>query len=184
MTAGAGRTGADSGNAPLELVMLAPVVLFLIGLVIAAGRITLAQGAVAAAARSAAREASISLSAATARQAAISTAVGTLSGDGLNCRPVVRLDLAGFAVPPGRSAMVSATVICTVRLSDLLVPGLPGSRTLRASFASPLDPYRSRALGPGPPRRVTAPSHLAAQNPGPEAGRGRGPGTRRRGARR
>jgi hypothetical protein len=24
------------------------------------------------------------------------------------------------------------------------VPGLPGSKTLRASFASPLDPYRAR----------------------------------------
>jgi len=41
-------------------------------------------------------------------------------------------------------AHVSASVTCVVRLSDLLVPGLPGSKTLRASFTSPLDPYRSR----------------------------------------
>jgi hypothetical protein len=36
-------------------------------------------------------------------------------------------------------------VTCTVRLADLLVPGLPGSRTLTSTFVSPLDPYRSRA---------------------------------------
>jgi hypothetical protein len=39
---------------------------------------------------------------------------------------------------------VSATVTCTVSLSDLLVPGLPGSRTLTATFTSPLDPFRER----------------------------------------
>jgi hypothetical protein len=39
-------------------------------------------------------------------------------------------------------------VTCTVSLSDLLVPGIPGSRRLTARFTSPLDPYRSRAGGP------------------------------------
>ena len=51
----------DAGNAALELVILAPVILFLLGLVIAAGRTSVAQGSVAAAARDAARQASISL---------------------------------------------------------------------------------------------------------------------------
>jgi Flp pilus assembly protein TadG len=48
------RRDRDAGNAALELVILAPVILFLLGLVIAAGRTSVAQGSVAAAARDAA----------------------------------------------------------------------------------------------------------------------------------
>ena len=51
------RGRADSGNAALELVVLAPVLLALLGLVIAAGRTSVAQGSVDAAARDAARQA-------------------------------------------------------------------------------------------------------------------------------
>lgn len=146
------RTGAspraDVGNAPLELLILAPVILALIGLVIAAGRISVAQGSVDAAARDAARQASISLTPAAGRQAALSTANAALRADGLRCKPVVRLDLEpGFSTPLGQPAQVSASVSCSVPLSDLLVPGMPGSRILTARFTSPLDPYRSRALG-------------------------------------
>ena len=164
--AGVGNADAgvgDRGNAPLELVILAPIIVFLIGLVIAAGRTSIAQGAVAAAARDAARQASIALSASQARQAAQSTARAALSGDGLRCRPIVTVNLAGFAVPAGLPAQVRATVSCTVRLSDLIVPGLPGWRTLRATFTSPLDPYRSRVLGLGglgrPAGAGTSPGH-------------------------
>ena len=136
----------DDGTASLELVILAPIILALIGLVIAAGRAAIAQGSVDAAARDAARQASISLSPAAARQAALSSALAALRADGLGCRPVVRLYLAGFSAPPGQPARVSASVSCVVPLSGLLAPGVPGSRTLTARFASPLDPYRSRAI--------------------------------------
>jgi hypothetical protein len=139
------RPGTDCGTAPLELVILAPVVLALIGLVIAAGRTSIAQGSVDAAARDAARQASISLSPAAARQAALSSASAALRADGLDCKPVVQLDLSGFSAPLGRPAQVSATVSCTVPLSGLLAPGVPGAKTLTARFISPLDPYRSRA---------------------------------------
>jgi Flp pilus assembly protein TadG len=134
----------DAGNAALELVILAPVILFLLGLVIAAGRTSVAQGSVAAAARDAARQASISLTPGAAETAAVSSAQAALDQDGLNCDPVVRVSVAGFGVPVGEPATVRATVICRVSLSSLLVPGLPGSRTLRATFTSPLDPYRGR----------------------------------------
>ena len=141
----AGTTAGEHGNAALELLVLAPVILALIGLVIAAGRTSVAQGSVDAAARDAARQASISLNPSAARQAALSSAYAALRADGLHCRPVVTLDLAqGFGTPLGQPAQVSASVRCTVRLSDLLVPGVPGTRTLTARFTSPLDPYRSR----------------------------------------
>jgi Flp pilus assembly protein TadG len=136
--------GSDAGNAALELVVLAPVLLFVLGLVIAAGRTSMAQGAVAAAARDAARQASISLTPAAAQAAALSSASAALSQDDLKCTPVVNVDTSQFSIPVGEPATVTATVTCNVRLSGLLVPGLPGSQTLTATFTSPLDPYRER----------------------------------------
>ena len=138
------RRDLDAGNAALELVILAPVILFLLGLVIAAGRTSVAQGSVAAAARDAARQASISLTPAAAQTAALSSARAALGQDGLNCDPVVTVNVSGFGVPVGEPANVQATVTCRVSLSSLVVPGMPGSRTLRATFSSPLDPYRGR----------------------------------------
>lgn len=136
--------GRDAGNAALELVVLAPVLIFVLGLVIAAGRTSTAQGAVDAAARDAARQASISLTPAAAQAAALSSASAALGQDDLRCAPVVSVDTSQFSVPVGQPATVTATVTCNVRLSDLLVPGLPGSHTLTATFTSPLDPYRER----------------------------------------
>ena len=136
--------GRDDGNAALELVVLAPVLLFLLGLVVAAGRTSIAQGSVDAAARDAARQASISLTPGAAQAAALSSARSALSQDGLDCNPVVTVNTAQFSVPVGEPATVTATVSCQVPLSDLLVPGLPGSRTLHFTFTSPLDPFRER----------------------------------------
>lgn len=136
--------GRDEGNAALELVVLAPVLLFVLGLVVAAGRTSIAQGSVDAAARDAARQASISLTPEAAQAAALSSAKSALGRDGLDCNPVVTVNTAQFSVPVGQPATVTATVSCQVPLSDLLVPGLPGSRTLSFTFTSPLDPFRER----------------------------------------
>ncbi len=135
---------ADDGNAALELVILAPVLLGLLGLVIAAGRTTIAQGSVDAAAMDAARQASISLTPAVAQGAGQASARAALQQDGIDCAPVVVVDTSQFATPPGEPATVTATVSCTVSLSSLSLPGVPGSARLQASFTSPLDIYRSR----------------------------------------
>jgi Flp pilus assembly protein TadG len=142
--AAAPRGRAEDGNAALELVILAPVLLGLLGLVIAAGRTTIAQGSLEAAARDAARQASISLSAAAAQSTGQASAQAALRHDGLDCAPVVVIDTSQFATPPGEPATATATVSCTVSLSSLALPGLPGSARLAASFTSPLDIYRSR----------------------------------------
>jgi Flp pilus assembly protein TadG len=140
-----GRPDGSAGNAPLELIILTPVLLALIALIIAAGRTVIAQNSVAAAARDAARQASIARTAGDARVNARSGALSELAQQGLHCTSTsVQLNLAGFAVPPGLPASVSATVRCQVSLADLALPGLPGSRTLVATFSSPLDPYRGR----------------------------------------
>jgi Flp pilus assembly protein TadG len=138
------RRSADDGNAALELVILAPVLLCLLELVIAAGRTTIAQGAVDAAARDAARQASISLTPAAAQAAAEVSARAALRNDGLDCVPVVVIDISQFGTLPGHPAVVTATVSCTVPLARLAIPGLPGNARLQGAFASPLDTYRSR----------------------------------------
>lgn len=138
---------ADDGNAALELVILAPVLLGLLVLVIAAGRVAIAQSAVNAAARDAARQASISLTPAAAEAAARESARALLRSDGLDCIPVVVTDTSQFGIPPGHPAAVTATVSCTVALADLALPGLPGGVRLQAVFTSPLDIYRSRGTG-------------------------------------
>ena len=144
----AGRTRAnraDSGNAALELVILAPILLALLSLVIAAGRTTVAQGSVDAAARDAARQASIALTPAGAQTAGLVSARAALLQDGLDCSPAVVIDTSQFtSVPVGRPAAVTAVVICAVPLANLALPGLPGTASLSARFTSPLDTYRSR----------------------------------------
>jgi hypothetical protein len=142
---GLGSQAAQRGTAALELVILAPVLLALVGLVIAAGRTSIARGSVDAAARDAARQASIALTPQAALAAAAASARSALAGDGLDCHPVLRLDLGQFeTVPAGQPASVTATVSCTVPLARLALPGLPGAVTLTATFTSPLDVYRSR----------------------------------------
>jgi Flp pilus assembly protein TadG len=135
---------ADDGSAALELVVLAPVLLGLLGLVIAAGRTTIAQASVDAAARDAARQASISLTPAAAQEAGQASGSAALRQDGLACVPVIVVDTNQFSIPPGQPATVTATVSCTLSLASLAVPGLPGTARLQASFTSPLDVYRSR----------------------------------------
>ena len=141
----------DRGVAALELVILAPAILLLICFMIAVGRTSIAQGAVDAAARAAARQASIAPNLGAAQQAAYTGAATALSGDGLDCHPIVKLpDIrSAFESPVGQSAEIHAFVVCRVRLSDLAIPGTPGSLRLTASFTSPLDPFRSRDLGNG-----------------------------------
>jgi Flp pilus assembly protein TadG len=145
------RPRGDRGNAALELVILAPVIVLLIGMVVAAGRTTIAQGSVDAAARDAARQASIARSPQQALAAAQDSASAELAGENLNCAPVIEmpgLD-AAFATPAGQPASITATISCTVSLSNLLVPGLPGSKQLTGTFTSPLDPFRGRSPGSG-----------------------------------
>ena len=135
----------DGGSASLELVLVTPALLGLLGLLILAGRVALASNSVEQAADEAARSASISRTAAGARGAADDGARRALAQQNLRCSSVtVTVDTTGFAVPVGVPARVRATVTCRVNLSDLALPGFPGARTVTATAVSPLDTYRER----------------------------------------
>lgn len=139
------RQEREAGSASLEIVVLAPALLLFVFLVIFAGRWALAQQAVQAAASEAARAASIARSAGEAGGSATSAAATSLTNQKVRCATqTVSVDTSGFAVPVGTPATVAATVTCVVDMSDLALPGVPGSRTLTSTMISPLDTFRSR----------------------------------------
>lgn len=150
-------TQSDRGNVTLEAVIIAPVLIMLAGVIIAAGRVMIAGGSIEAAARDAARQASLARDPASARTQALASAQAALRNEGLQCTPSVQVDTSGFGRRVGTPAVVRVNIACTVHLSDLVVAGMPGSRSLRASAISPIDPYRGRppgfpaAGGPFPP---------------------------------
>lgn len=129
----------------LELAVLAPAVLLLLGLVVLAGRVQVAAGVVEHAAAAAARDASLARTPDAARAAATGTATVTLTGHGITCQTQdITVDTTGFDVPLGSPAQVRVTLRCTVTFADVALPGLPGSRTLTAQATSVLDTYRGR----------------------------------------
>ena len=136
----------DRGSTTLELVVWAPGLLLIIGLLIVAGRVNNANAAVEQAATDAARTASSARTAAGARDMAQASAEKTLAAQGLQCTTTtIVVDTSGFATRPGQVATVTATVTCPVRLSDLAVPGLPGTRTVSHSATSSIDTFRERS---------------------------------------
>lgn len=131
----------ERGSGALEAAIIMPVMLLFIAMVIAAGRVVVAHNSVAAAAGAAARAASMERDSGTANAAASSVATATLSNS--YCAPNVSIT-GNFNAPVGTASTVSATVSCQVGLSDLVLPGLPGSVTIRSSNTSVIDRYRGR----------------------------------------
>lgn len=139
------RRRGERGSASLELVVIAPVLLVFIGVLIYGGRLALAGQAVQQAADEAARTASISRSQDEADRTAAKSARATLAQQDLDCTVVrVHVDTSGFNAPLGQDASVTATVTCPVRVGDLAVPGLPGTKTVTATAVSPIDTWRER----------------------------------------
>jgi Flp pilus assembly protein TadG len=137
---------ADPGSATIELAILAPALLALLGLVIVAGRISAAGSAVDQAAAAAARAASIARDARAAHAGAERSARDSLRDQGVTCQPLTSsVDTRGFAVAVGSPSSVTVSVRCAVPLAALAVPGMPGSRTVTATMTSPIDRFRGRS---------------------------------------
>ena len=135
----------DRGSTSLELVVIAPALLALAALVIAAGRIALAEQSVQSAAWQAARDTTLQRTPAAGAVAGRNTAARILTSENLSCVETgVAVDAAALALPVGRSGAVAVEVTCRVRLSDLGLPGLLGSKTLRATATTASDPWTAR----------------------------------------
>ena len=138
------RGKGDHGVVTTELVIVMPVLICLLFLVIAAGRLTDAKSDVVGAASDAARVASLQQSAGAARAQAQAAATDTVSGENLNCKggPAVATEF----LPRGefeRGATVHVEVTCTVDTRDLTFIGLPLSVTLFEEAWEPIDAHRS-----------------------------------------
>jgi Flp pilus assembly protein TadG len=137
--------GDDRGSSTLELAIWGPVLLIIIGLLIVGGRIALAGNAVQSAAFAAAREATIARDSSQAQSNGEAGANFSLNSNGINCiSRSVSVDTSAFNQPLGTAGNVTATLTCTVNLSDAAVPGLPGAVNITRTATSPVDPYRQR----------------------------------------
>ncbi|GAA1863488.1 TadE/TadG family type IV pilus assembly protein [Myceligenerans crystallogenes] len=136
----------ERGNMAINTAVILPMLLLIGALLIMAGRMVLAQGAVQAAANEAARSASISRTASTAEVSASQTAVSTLENSGVFCASTkVTPLLDAFLLPLGTVGEVRIEVLCTVPLADLGLPGAPGAVEMTATGTSVLDAYRGRS---------------------------------------
>ena len=143
MTQDTGPTGprprTERGSASVELVLLTPVLVGMLCLVAAFGRVQNAHADIDAAARDAARAASIERTPTAARLAGERAAMAGLNAEGYRCDPlVVAVDTAGFAA----DAVVDVTIACSLRLSEVTGMGIPASTTLTARFSEPIDRFR------------------------------------------
>jgi Flp pilus assembly protein TadG len=134
------------GAASVELVILVPVLVLMLAVLVAGGRLWFARASVVEASQSAARAASLARSSGEARDAGRRAGSRILATDGLRCAgDSVSVDTGAFGVPVGTPATVTASVTCRVPLADLSLPGMPGSITVRSTGAAALDTYRARS---------------------------------------
>ena len=156
-----GRARGDPGSESVELAILLPIGVLILAMLVVGARIALAGERISGVAGIAARDASIARSPADAESIATSSATAALADDNLHCTKItVTVDTSGFSAPPGTGAATTVNVWCTVDLSDIGVPGLPGSKTLHDAASSPLDPARDLSLGLG--NSTAAPTGEAA----------------------
>jgi Flp pilus assembly protein TadG len=135
----------EDGSSSVSFVLIAPALVFVIGFLIFAGRISIAGNVVESSAAAAARDASLARTEGGSVANASDAARRVVSQQGVNCSSInVDIDTSGLRVPLGRIGTVRATVTCLADLSDIGIPGIPGSKTLTSTASSPVDAYRQK----------------------------------------
>lgn len=140
------RDQNERGSAAIEAAIGVPAFMLFVGLIIFGGRTATTHEAVQSAAADAARTASIARTSTEAQSEGARAARESLANQQIQCRSVtIEVSTDGFATPVGEPAAVEVTVACRLDLSDLSVPGVPGSRVIRAQMSSPIDTWRERS---------------------------------------
>ena len=121
---------------------MTPIVVVILLLVVALGRYAHGKRLVEQAAAAAARAASLASTSSRAQDRALQAASGSLSDAGVSCASMsTAVDTSSFRA----GGTVIVTVTCTADLSGLTLAGVPGSATMSASGAAPLENYRQYA---------------------------------------
>lgn len=135
----------ERGNSSVSFVMIAPALVLVIGFLIFAGRISIAGNVVESAAAAASRDASLARTQAGSVANATEAAKRVITQQGISCTSInVAIDTSGLRAPLGQLGTMRATVTCQANLSDIGIPGIPGSKTLTSTASSPVDAYRQR----------------------------------------
>ncbi|WP_432564534.1 TadE/TadG family type IV pilus assembly protein [Kineococcus sp. SYSU DK003] len=127
----------DRGSVALEFTLVAPALLLLVLLLLGYARVAQVSATLDTGVRDAARAATTSRSAQAAQHRAYAVVAAAVGPGGCADSLVVE-QVGDFA--PGRPVTITARCSCSV--ADLGLPGLPGTLSVRSSFASPLDPNR------------------------------------------
>lgn len=138
-------TRGDKGATAVEMALLTPVVIMLIGSFSYGYRFWTARAGVQSAAAAAARAASLATSPDAGSAVAQQVALANLDTLGVTCRShAITSDTADLASPAGTSGAVRVTVTCAVSMSDLVLPGTPGALTVTRSAQESVDTFRER----------------------------------------
>lgn len=129
----------ERGSAAVELVLLTPVLVSLLLLTVALGRLASVNGTVSDAARDAARSAANARTAVEARNTATLLARSLLDENVAGCdSPSVIVDTSDWR----SGGSVAVIVRCPVPLTDVAGFGIGGTRTVEARFVEPLDRWK------------------------------------------
>ena len=134
------RARGERGSIAVEVAVIAPALLFLMLLVVYAGKVSEADGNVERAVADAARAASLRQHPADATRDAQIVAAANLSASGVPCLTLsTTVDTNDFE--PGGT--VSVTVRCEASMKDVTLLGVPGHRTFTATAVEIIDTYRA-----------------------------------------
>jgi hypothetical protein len=148
---GPGRTARSPGAGEqgtavvIELIILAPLFIALVCLVLLFGRMLNAKSAVDGAARDGVRAASLARSPRAAVTAANAAVAADLAGPQRTRCATWRTQTDTTRFAPGGQVVVTLT--CQVRLGDLALLHVPGTKSIRASYSAPIDRFRGVSLG-------------------------------------
>lgn len=134
-----------SGSVTVELVLTIPVLILMLWFLVFCGRLSDSWLRIGDVAHQAARAATADRSPSAAAADARSTAEAALSDAGVTCQSLT-VDTSGTLQA---GSTVTVTVSCTVGLHDLALLRVPGTTTLTAQFASPVDVYRGTTTTTG-----------------------------------
>ncbi|MEV0112551.1 TadE/TadG family type IV pilus assembly protein [Streptomyces sp. NPDC050844] len=136
----AARARDDRGSASVELVLVTPLLVLLMLVVVALGRLVDARLVVADAAHQAARAASLARTESDAHAEARRSATTALRAAGATCARL-KVAVATGGLQPGHSASVQVT--CVADLGGLTRTGMPGTVSVASTAYSPIDTFRS-----------------------------------------
>lgn len=135
----------EHGSAAVEAAVGVPAFVLFVGLIIYGGRTATTHQSLESAAAEAARTASIARDPQAAHADARQAAITSISNQQIGCHDIsVAVDTSDFTKRPGQAGQVTVRLSCRLDLSDLAVPGVPGSKVLSATMSSPLDTWRER----------------------------------------